>query len=975
MRTRASILVGRDTELRALEKALSAARSGRGQAVFLVGEAGIGKSRLAMEAENLAFTAGMRLLRGRSSAIGPTVPFRPLTEALMSLLRSGDVPEAAALGPYRPVLGRLVPDWSDGPSEQDSDFLIILAEALIRLTGIIGRERGCLLVLDDLQDADPETLAVVEYVVDNLDRGPTLLLGTIRNEPSAALDLARSTAQRRACALIELDRLDQDQVRELAGSCIDGTADDVPTPVIERLWAGSAGNPFIVEELLNGMVGSRLLVPGADGWRVVGEIRADLPVTLARSISRRADQLGVEGRRMLSAAAVLGRRFPLAVVQAVTGLDDRTLLSHLHAGLDLQLVGSDDQAPDWYAFQHPLTAEALLTQLAPGDRADLARRSADAVARLYPGLPGEWCQLVAALRVAAGEEAVAARLFAEAGRRAVAQGAANSAVALLDRARGLLEDTEDAAAPEALAEVLELQLYALAEAGLVERALALANRLDQMSGGRLDARRRAELHTRIAWAANVAGRVGESLAQVEAARQLLGPDAREEDLAPVDAVAAYLTLELPGRDRVRAAETLARRTAAVAESVPLPVVACQAWLLVGVLARQRDLNESTACFERVCQLASEHQLPIWEIHALVRLGGNDAILDGDLGRLELALEAAVRAGAVTASSDAEANLAFQSVLRGDFDQAESRIDHCLSVVERLHLADTAQYMLLTRAMLAAHRGKRRDMERALADFRRWGGDQSHHPPLGYGLARAFCALLEEDRERAHADLARARALEDENPTIFYMAGRWGIALLLGMLAGTVDRAGYEAVAATPAGRLRWNRQFVLLAEAVQYGRSGQADKATAAVAAAREAAEPYEMARHLGLRLVAEAAQADGWGDPVDWLIEAEEYFHRAGVPAVATACRGLLRRAGASVRQRRDGSERVPPSLRSAGVTIREYEVLELLVDRLSNRAIADRLHISPRTAEKHVASLIMKTGQPDRGTLCAAAPAMLSE
>src|SRR5690349_2150596 len=113
MRTRASILVGRETELRAVENALSAARSGRGQAVFLVGEAGIGKSRLAMEAENLAFTAGMRLLRGRGSAIGPTVPFRPLTEALMSLLRSGDVPEAAALGPYRPVLGRLVPDWSD----------------------------------------------------------------------------------------------------------------------------------------------------------------------------------------------------------------------------------------------------------------------------------------------------------------------------------------------------------------------------------------------------------------------------------------------------------------------------------------------------------------------------------------------------------------------------------------------------------------------------------------------------------------------------------------------------------------------------------------------------------------------------------------------------------------------------------------------------------------------------------------------
>jgi DNA-binding CsgD family transcriptional regulator len=174
--------------------------------------------------------------------------------------------------------------------------------------------------------------------------------------------------------------------------------------------------------------------------------------------------------------------------------------------------------------------------------------------------------------------------------------------------------------------------------------------------------------------------------------------------------------------------------------------------------------------------------------------------------------------------------------------------------------------------------------------------------------------------------------------------------------------------------MRWNRHFTLLARAVLEGRSGRPAEAEAAVAEAQQVAAPFEMARHLGLRLVAEAACADGWGEPTAWSQRAEEYFHRAGVAPVAAACRALLRQAGASVRQRRDGADRIPAELRSQGVTVREYEVYELLVERLSNRLIADRLHISPRTVEKHVASLIIKTGQPDRASLCAHAAATLS-
>jgi DNA-binding NarL/FixJ family response regulator len=134
------------------------------------------------------------------------------------------------------------------------------------------------------------------------------------------------------------------------------------------------------------------------------------------------------------------------------------------------------------------------------------------------------------------------------------------------------------------------------------------------------------------------------------------------------------------------------------------------------------------------------------------------------------------------------------------------------------------------------------------------------------------------------------------------------------------------------------------------------------VTEAMQVGAPYPTGSHLGLRLVSEAAVAERWGSPADWLRHAEKYFFEHDVPAVASACRALMRRAGVTVAQRRQGAEEIPLALRSAGVTVREYEILRLVTQRLGNREIAARLHLSPRTVEKHVASLMIKTGQPDR-------------
>ena len=947
-------MVGRDRELRALRDALTAAASGRGGAVFLIGESGIGKSRLATTAADRAFETDMVLMRGRGSAIGPMVPFRSLTEALLSLLRADVDIDVAALGPYGPVLARLIPDWGTPTPEQDGSSLVILAEAVLRLTGQAGKGRGCLVSLDDLQDADAESLAVVEYLIDNLEGQPTLLLGAIRDEQCPALDLARSAARRGTAVLIELERLDRDGLRDLAAACLSG---DVPDPAVDLLWASSAGNPFLIEELLGGIVDGGLIVPDDAGWRMADPPPADVPATFARTVARRVAALGPATQRLLSVAAVAGRRFPLAVAQAVTGMSDREILSHLHGEPGAQLVQPDDHLPDWYSFQHQLIRDAVLTLLAPAERARLAGEVADAVEALNPGLPGEWCHTAATLRRDAGTPLLAGRLFTEAGRRARTQGAAHSAVGLLDTAWDLLAGGD----PAERAAALEHMVYALAEAGLVERALASISTLDQVGG--LDPRRRARLHTKLAWVAQVAGPGPDILAQVTAARTLLGPDADEADTAEVDVVEAHLVLDAPGPKQIDKAVELARRAAEVADRIPLPETACRAWQLLGALERTRDPAEATACLERARATAVEHGLPIWEIHALVRLGNDDALREGRLDRLEQARTQAMLVGAIVAQYHAEQSIALYLALEGDYETAEKLADQVYADATRLKLVGCVHYVLLVRAVLAGHRGRRKEMDEALATFRRWEGDTLPlHMPRVYGLARAFCALLEENRSRAIAEQAAALRADDDTPTVYYLMGRYGLNLLLGALSGAIGQDQFDAVVSSPAAGLRWDRMFATFAQAVLAGRAGDAPAAAAAVEEAMAVGAPYAMGRHLGLRLVAEAALADGWGSPIDWLREAEDYFHSANVPAVASACRALLRHSGVRVAQRRTGVTEIPAALRSAGLTVREYEVLLLLADRLGNREIADRLHLSTRTVEKHVSSLITKTGLPNR-------------
>ncbi|MEE4543326.1 AAA family ATPase [Streptomyces sp. V4-01] len=1068
-RGRAAALVGRDDELDALGLALRDARDGRGTTLFVAGEPGIGKTRLTAEAVGLAVEAGMAVLKGRCTATGPAVPFRPLTEALLSLTRAGEAPPADALGPYLPVLGRLVPEWSNGEDCDQSP--IVLAEAVLRLAAARGKGRGCLLLIDDLHDADPETLAVIEYISANLAAQPVAVVATVRSAPSAAFELANAVSQRREGTLVPLGRLGDRQVHAFAASCLGCDPAELAEEVSAQVFADSGGIPFVAEELIRGMLAEGLLravdgrwepasrgaarggssngaaprlgagaphravtpadeVPppgdaaprgpvtlpgdaalpgdtagrgpgtppggavrarphGADAATAAalaapgpdlvpaagayprppsrsGAWRGRVPFTLARAVEQRAARLGPDGVRVLSAAAVLGRAFPLSVLRRCAGPDDNILRDYLRAAVaEGLLLHDDERGPDWYAFEHPLTEEALLSLLTPVDRAELSVRAADAVDELYPGLPGTWCHLAARLRRHAGERHAAAALYLEVARRALAGSGPGTAIAVLDEAHRMLGDAPDGPVQGPVhRELLETLLFALADDGQFDRAAQVVDRLRRVDTG-IDLKRRIELHVRLAWAAEVAGRWDEGMNQVAAARALLPPDAGQRDAAGIDAVEAYLTVSGAEQGRIEQSEQLARRAIEGAEQRDDPALACQAWYAVGFATRGRSLAESDRCFRRTLRIATESDLMTWRNHGLIGLGSNAWLAEATTDSLAYAHREALRTGCVSLAHNAGVMLALDAVLRSDFDHATALLDGSLDETRRLQLHSVTRYALMLRAVVAAHQGKRPQMRAALAEFRAGGGEQSREAPLARGLAELFCALLEEDREQADAVAARLAAGAPGQESFFHFSGTHGLLLLLATLDGG-SREEFERKRSGQAAQMRWNRQFVELAEAVLLGREGHRAEAQQALRAALDSADVFPTARHLGLRLVADRALADGWGEPRRWLVEAEEFFHRAGVVAVAGACRSRLRTLGVMVRQRRAGTDRIPEQLRALGVTLREYDVFRLLVDRLGNKALAARLHISTRTVEKHVASLLTKTGTHDRAALC---------
>jgi DNA-binding CsgD family transcriptional regulator len=194
--------------------------------------------------------------------------------------------------------------------------------------------------------------------------------------------------------------------------------------------------------------------------------------------------------------------------------------------------------------------------------------------------------------------------------------------------------------------------------------------------------------------------------------------------------------------------------------------------------------------------------------------------------------------------------------------------------------------------------------------------------------------------------------------------------LRALLAAVTDGDGVNAIkqAELVGATASWNRGCLGYAEAVLAGRAGERDRATSLAADAAAAFAPFAAWWNLlARRLVAPSAIQHGWGEPVTWMQEAAAGFDATGHTELASACRGILRRAGVPVPRSGRGDAKVPAQLQRLGVTSREMDVYLLVARGYSNAEIAERLFISAKTVETHVAKLVMKTGQAGRRELVA--------
>lgn len=322
-------------------------------------------------------------------------------------------------------------------------------------------------------------------------------------------------------------------------------------------------------------------------------------------------------------------------------------------------------------------------------------------------------------------------------------------------------------------------------------------------------------------------------------------------------------------------------------------------------------------------------------------------------------------GALAVAAHVDLMLALSHIDRFELDEALASTRRAGEVARRFRMQSLHALTLLVEGATSGWRGQHLEMDARIEEALALAGDEGDVAGCAWALCRGVSSLILEDRARALHELDTGmeffRQLASNMPVP--QRGLWALVRAVG------DLDGEEACAEVRASGVvvhRMNRGFVHYAEAVLAGRKGDKEDAERLVAAGDADLAPVHWFQQLARRLTAEAAIADGWGDPAAWLREALVCFEEHGQERLVTACRSLLGKAGAPVPRRRQDSQ-VPAALRQIGVTEREHEVLTLLAEGLPNKEIAARLYLSPRTVERHIANMTVKTGLRTRSELVA--------
>jgi class 3 adenylate cyclase/tetratricopeptide (TPR) repeat protein len=700
-----SRFVGRDAELGELSAAMEQARGGHGQVVALVGEPGVGKSRLVREFTAVHLPAEWRVLETFATSFDTSAAYLPM----ISLLRGYfDLHEwddartirekvtAALLGLDQSLLGALpalltlldlpVEDlaWQGlDPRQRRQRTLDAIRRLLIRES----QRRPLCLVIEDLHWIDPEAQAVLDALVDSLPAARILLLVTYRPE------YKQGWSRKSYYAQIAVHPLPHGMAEELLRGLLGDGADvaKLRAQLIER----TEGNPFFLEESVRHLVETGALYGERGAYRVGrGADTVEVPATVQALLAARIDRLPPEDKRVLQCAAVIGKDVPLPLLEAIAEVSDDDLRRSVHDLQAAEFLYETSLFPVFeYTFKHALTLDVAFGTLLQDRRRALDARLVETLERRSDDPIVERIERLAHHAFRGGVWDKAVTYSREAGTRAYARSAHRTAVRYFEQ--GLQALTQLPETPEAIGQGIDLRLdlraslSPLGDFGRMLDYMTEAERLAEALGDRrrlglvssflanyfnvmLDLERAveygeravaiaSELHdtTVMTLANNFLGlarySMGEFPAAIELARRniaLLQDDLARDlfGLALLPAVYARTVVawSLAELGNFSEAAEIAREGIAIAEAVDHPYSLVFACLGLGTVhLRRGDFQEAITHLERAVRTCRTRDLPVIFAQAASPLGSAYCLAgraDAALDLLKEAIEQAIAIG-------------------------------------------------------------------------------------------------------------------------------------------------------------------------------------------------------------------------------------------------------------------------------------------------------------------------------------------
>ena len=639
--------------MKLIQRALDQTRGSNGTCLFFVGEAGSGKTRLLQETMAQARFKGMTVLSGGTAAMVAHPAFGLLAEALRSWIRTAPLPEPE-LRTFAAGLRQVLPEWPMATRSSDlspDQMRLLVLEGALRLLLHTAGKKGALLALDDLQNADPETLQFLRHAAVAIGGSPVLIAATIRTpEGRLVMEMARALDREGWASVVDVRTLLELQVSAMVEAIFQSP---VPPGLGRHLLAETGGAPLLIEELLDSYVdaGVLRLEDGALHWSQ--ERRAPIPPTIRSLVQNKLERLTPDARTVISAAAVLGA-FDPALVAQVADVSSDLVSAGLRQALGAGLLEITEDAPH---FRHALIREAILDYLLPAERDELHRQSAEAMAAVFGDDP-TWLNARALHLRAIGDHDGAARLLVRVARRnLLAQGPISAEAALR-------EALTIAKSQEVVREAQDAMAETLGALGQWEEALRLDSSL---LGGQGDDPERL---MRMARNAAQAGRLQEA---TDLAASAMAAGAAPGPLEALVALVALWQGDLAG--------AIEHGQQALQQAAGEPEIRCAA---MDVIGRAYDAagrrSDAVSVFKEWEGTARTAGLAMSAVQALLELGNLEFMADSRTENLHRAREIAAETGALVTQVLADLSLgwclSWMGRLREAVDVTQEALDWC-----------------------------------------------------------------------------------------------------------------------------------------------------------------------------------------------------------------------------------------------------------------------------------------------------------